>query len=204
MAILIQIMDFIIKRTSVYLRKGTCLLLAMAMGFLFISCENDMMEVAKLTAKDSIPDVSIQKIFVQESENGHLKMELSAPLMVNYRKQDAFTEFPKGIKVMFYDSLHQPESELTALYGISWDNRNTMQARGNVVVYNYKKHQQLNTEILNWDQNIKKVYTTEAVKITDPEKTILGKGMESSELFDNWTIRNVSGTILVNEQQTPQ
>ena len=38
------------------------------------------------------------------------------------------------------------------------------------------------------------------VKITTPDRTILGKGMESDELFDNWVISDVTSTIYVEEK----
>lgn len=178
--------------------KGIVVVVTATMLF---SCENDVMTVVKLTAKDSIPDVTINTIFVRESENGKMKMELSAPTMLSFQHNDAYTEFPKGLKVVFYDTLRQPESEITANYGISWDNKRLLQARGNVIIKNFRKREQLNTETLNWDQNIKKVSTTDFVKITTPDKTILGKGMESNELFSNWKILNGSGVIYVDEKK---
>lgn len=176
--------------------KGIVVVFTATMLF---SCENDMMAVVKLTAKDSIPDITIHSIFVRESENGKMKMELTAPKMISFQHNDAYTEFPNGLRVVFYDSLRQPESEVTANYGISWDNKRLLQARGNVIVKNFTKREQLSTETLNWDQNIKKISTTDFVKITTPDKTILGKGMESNELFSNWKILNGSGVIYVEE-----
>jgi hypothetical protein len=70
-----------------------------------------------------------------------------------------------------------------------------------VIVRNFEKHEQLNTESLLYDQMAKKVSTTEFVKITTPDRLILGKGMESDELFDNWVIRDVSSTIYVEENK---
>jgi LPS export ABC transporter protein LptC len=95
----------------------------------------------------------------------------------------------------------QPKSEITANYGISWDNKHTMEARGNVVVRNFQKHEQLNTESLVYDQVAKKVSTKDFVKITTPDRIIIGTGMESDELFDNWVIRDVTSTIFVEENK---
>jgi LPS export ABC transporter protein LptC len=95
----------------------------------------------------------------------------------------------------------QPKSEITANYGISWDSKNTMEARGNVVILNFQKNEQLNTESLLYDRSARKVSTSDFVKITTPDRLILGKGMESDELFDNWVIRNVSSTIFVQENK---
>lgn len=168
---------------------------------MLLSCENDMMAVIKLSAKDSIPDVTIINVNNKRSEMGKLILELTAPKMISFLTRDAYTEFPNGLKIIFYDSIMQPKSELTANYGISWDSKHTMLARGNVVILNFQKHEQLNTESLLYDQNTKKVSTDEFVKITQPDKIVLGKGMESDELFGNWVIHDVNSTIYVNEQK---
>ena len=168
---------------------------------MLFSCENDMMAVIKLSSKDSIPDITINNVHVKQSENGKMTLELTAPKMISYQARESYTEFPNGLKIIFYDSLMQPKSELTANYGVSYDSKHTMLARGNVVVRNFQKQEQLNTESLLYDQLTKKVSTEEFIKITQPDKTILGKGMESDELFDNWVIRHVSSTIYVNENK---
>jgi LPS export ABC transporter protein LptC len=160
-----------------------------------------MMTVIKLSSKDSIPDIAITQVHVKQSEMGKITLELTAPRMISYQKQEAYTEFPDGLKIIFFDSIMQPKSELTANYGISYDSKRTMEARGNVVVRNFLKQEQLNTESLLYDRNAKKVSTTEFVKITTPDRIIMGKGMESDELFDNWAIKNVTGTIYVEEKK---
>lgn len=177
--------------------SGIVTILMVSMLF---SCENDMMTVIKLSSKDSIPDVSIADVSVKQSESGKLTLELTAPKMVSYQTREAYTEFPNGVKIIFYDSIMQPKSELTANYGISWDTKQLMEARGNVVIKNFQKQEQLNTESLQYDRLGRKVSTKEFVKITTPDRTILGKGMESDELFDNWVISNVTSTIYVEEK----
>lgn len=168
---------------------------------MLFSCENDMTAVIKLSTKDSIPDITVNNVHVKQSEKGKITLELTAPKMISYQTREAYTEFPNGLKIVFYDSINQPKSELTANYGINWENKHTMEARGNVIVRNFQKHEQLNTESLQYDQNFKKVSTDEFVKITTPDRTILGKGMESDELFGNWVIKNVSATIFVQENK---
>ena len=109
--------------------SGIAVLLVSA---ILVSCENDMMAVIKLSSKDSIPDNAIKEIHVRKTENGKITMELTAPKMISYQTRESYTEFPNGLRIVFYDSIMQPKSELTANYGISWDSRNTMSARGNV------------------------------------------------------------------------
>jgi LPS export ABC transporter protein LptC len=180
-----------------------CGIVVLLMTSFLYSCENDMMAVVKLSTKDSIPDITINNVNVKQSEMGKMSFQLIAPKMISFQTRDAYTEFPDGLKMVFFDSIMQPKSELTANYGISWDSRRTMEARGNVVVKNFQKHQQLNTESLLYNKNTGKVSTDEFVRITTPDRIIEGKGMESDELFSNWTIRNVSATIYVEENKGP-
>lgn len=165
------------------------------------SCNTDIQKVQQLTKLDSIPDIAIDSIFVKQSESGIITLELSAPELKSFVGRDPYTLFPKGVRIIFYDSLMRPKSELTAKYGISWDNRKIMEAKGDVVVKNYAKHAQLNTEHLTWDENRRKMISDQFVKITTPDKIVTGKSMESDEVFDNWVVRNVSGTFYVNENK---
>lgn len=168
---------------------------------MLFSCENDLKVVQGLTITDSLPNIAVDNIRVKQSENGLITLELTAPVMKSYQQgKDPYTLFPDGVKIIFFDSLMRPKSDLTANYGISWDNRNIMEAKGNVIIRNLVKGEQLNTEYIKWDQNTRKGSTDEFVKITTPDKIIMGKGMESDEIFDNWIIRNVQGTLYVKDK----
>ena len=174
-------------------------IVAIIIATMFFSCNNDMELVKEISKKDSLPVLTVDSIRVMQSENGRITLELRAPVMKSYNQKENYTEFPKGIRIIFYDSLMKPKSELTARYGINREGRKIMEAKGNVVVVNYMKKATMNTEHLIWNENTKRVSTNENVKITEPERIIFGKGMESDELFDNWIIRNVTGTFNVKE-----
>jgi len=171
------------------------------MATMLFSCENDVQGISKLTQIDSMPAMTVKNIKVKQSERGMITLELTAPLLRAYEGKDPYTEFPNGVHITFFDSLVRPKSELTAGYGVSYDSRRVMEARNNVVIRNFNKREQLNTERLTWDENKKKLFTEEFVKITQVDKIIFGKGMESDEVFDNWVIHNVSGTIYVVDKK---
>lgn len=180
---------------------GILSIVAISMATMLFSCSNDLEKVKKLTTIDSIPDITIKNILVKQSESGMITLELTAPQLNSFQGREPYTEFPKGLRIIFFDSLMQPKSELTARYGISWDNKRIMEAKGDVVVRNFTKKAQLNTEHLTWDENKRKMFSEQFVKITTPDRIITGKSMESDEVFDNWVIRNVSGTFYVNEKK---
>jgi LPS export ABC transporter protein LptC len=161
--------------TAKFKNRSIYSIVVLLLASMLFSCENEMAAVIKLSTKDSIPDISITNVKVQQTEMGKPTYELTAPKMISYQKLEAYTELPNGLRIIFYDSLMQPKSEITANYGISWDSKNTMEARGNVVIRNFQKNEQLNTESLLYDRSARKVSTNDFVKITTPDRLILGK-----------------------------
>jgi LPS export ABC transporter protein LptC len=169
---------------------------------MLFSCENDIHKVNLVTASDSIIPVStVKNIDLIRSISGKVVLELTAPLLITYEGDNPYSEFPKGMKIIFFDSVMNVTSQLTAEYGISYEKRKIMEARTNVVVVNNKKHEQVNTEQLTWNQVTRKISSDKFVKITTPEKIILGEGFDSDETMDNYTIKKLKGTILVNENK---
>jgi LPS export ABC transporter protein LptC len=166
---------------------------------ILFSCENDIRKVNMLTASDSVPVSVVKNIDLIRSVSGKVVLELTAPILKSYEGDDPYSEFPKGMKIVFFDSLMNITSQLTAEYGISFDKQKLMEARKNVVVINNRKHEQLNTEVLTWNQATKKIYSDKFVKITQPGKVIFGEGMQSDETFEIWEIRKPKGEIFVNE-----
>ena len=93
----------------------------------------------------------------------------------------------------------QVRSSLQANYGINHPHQKLLVVKNNVVVINKEKNERLDTEELVWDQRKQLIYTDAHVKITTPDKIIFGKGLEADESFRKRTIKNVSGEVLVEE-----
>jgi LPS export ABC transporter protein LptC len=189
------------KMTGVH-SQGILFLKCIGFAFsatMLLSCENDIRKVNLLTAPDSIPVSIVKNIDLIRSVSGKVVLELTAPVLKSYEGDDPYSEFPQGLKIVFFDSLMNITSQLTAEYGISHDKQKMMEARKNVVVINNRKHEQLNTEVLTWNQATKKIYSDKFVKITQPGKVIFGEGMQSDETFEVWEIRKPKGEIFVNE-----
>ncbi|MFA6951073.1 MAG: LPS export ABC transporter periplasmic protein LptC [Lentimicrobiaceae bacterium] len=168
------------------------------------SCKNDIEEVQRVNKNDTIPSMYTRNVSIAESESGHLKYILTAPVLYRYEtKNGATIKFPDGFKVVFFDSLHPEKirTEITANYGINKESERIMEAKSNVVVTNHLKGEQLNTEHLVWNQNTKKIYSDIFVKITTPDKILYGDGMESDENFYRWIIRKPRGEMYVKDSQ---
>jgi LPS export ABC transporter protein LptC len=172
----------------------------MGLLFLFSACENDVKTVNMLTISDTLAVEIITDIEVVQSEGGVLSFILTGPLLEKYDSDDPYIVFPNGVKIIFYDSLENIRSELSANYGISYEKKKIMEAKNNVVVINHQKNERLNTECLIWDRTKKLITSDVFVKITTENQTIYGEnGMEADERFESWKLKKVRGDILVKD-----
>jgi len=163
-----------------------------------LSCVNDIREVNALTLTDSLPDETAHDIEVIYSTSGRVEALLTSPYMERFEGREPRTVFPDGIFVVFYDSLMNVRSDLRANHAISHDNTAIMEARGNVVVNNYRKEETIDTEHLVWDQNAHEIRSEVFVKITTPDKVLYGEeGFEADEWLNRWIIRKPRGTFEV-------
>jgi LPS export ABC transporter protein LptC len=133
------------------------------------------------------------------SDSGKVQAKLTSVLLNQYSTPASFMEFPKGFKVVMYDSAMRIETTISATYGKRMDNTRIMLAKGNVVVRNEIKKEQLNTEELTWDEPRKMIFSKVPVKVTTPDKTLYGDGLESNESFTRYHFINVHGLMLVKK-----
>ena len=133
------------------------------------------------------------------SDSAQLKMVMKAGKMLTYDKnvKEPFTILPNGLTMKFYDKTEKLEATLKANYGIRYPGRKRMEVKYNVEVLN-KNGEKLNTEHLIWDEVTKKISSTAFVKITTGKEIIMGKGFESNEDLTQYKIKEVTGTIQLN------
>lgn len=173
-----------------------CLAIIFAAGFL--SCKNDPGEVNAITRKDSFPLLTTQNVDLSYTDSARLKMHLTAPVGEDYGGIVPKTVFPKGVFVEFYDDSGKVNSSLKADYAERTEQDGITLAKRNVVVVNIKG-EQLNTEKLIWDQRKQKIYTDAFVKITTADQVLMGNGLESDATFTEYEIKDITGTIMLND-----
>ena len=86
-------------------------------------------------------------------------------------------------------------------YGVNYEKKELVLAKQNVVVKNLETEEVLETESLFWDQKRKKIFTSNFVKITSPEKIIFGDSMTANEDFTHREIFGIRATIEVDEDE---
>jgi LPS export ABC transporter protein LptC len=166
--------------------------------FLLGACVNNPKEVNNLTEKDRSPQQTAHNIEILYSDSAMLKVRVVAPLLEKFAGEEPYLLFAKGVKAYFYDDDRKVNSWLTARYAINKENEKIMEAKKDVEVVN-NKGEKLNTEHLVWDQENKKLYSNNFVKITTAEEVVYGDGFEANEDFTRYRIKKIKGTINLKE-----
>lgn len=169
-----------------------------------VSCSNDPKDINALVNKSAAQEDKAYDVTIIISEHGKAKARIFSKEFIRYEHaKPPYLDMKKGIKVeVFGDSLHI-ESTLTARYARYYEKQGNILIRDSIVVVN-KKGEQLNTEELVWNQNIKKFYTEKFVRITTPTQVLYGDGLEANEDFSIYEIKNPKGIVEVKKSELPQ
>ena len=170
-------------------------------GMLF-SCENSMETVRRISSIDTLALVTADSVVFFRSDSGRLQMTLNAPVMKKFGGDNPYTEFPDGVVVFFYDKAGNKVSRIVSGYGIHFEKNKIMEARKNVVIYNFETQEKLNTESLFWNQKKKEIYSPDFVKITTPDKVVFGDSMWANESFTKRKIYGVRATLQLQDEDT--
>ncbi len=176
-----------------FFTKSMVALLGLAMLF---SCKSDLETIEALTVKDEGPMETAFDVEIVYSDQAHVRMVLTAPRMDRYGGAKPYLEMPEGLQVLFYDTLMNQTSSMSARYAISYEDPEVVEARQDVVVIN-EKGERLNTEQLIWDRSRELIYSEKFVRITTQDEVLYGEGFEADERFNHWNILEGRGTFRV-------
>ena len=166
---------------------------AVAVAFVVYSCKGKLAE-AEVLDLDETPVQVVDDMFMQQTENGIVKMRAEAPRMEKYEKDSLDYElFPEGFFVYGFDETGKLETEIVAdnaRHQKYDDGRESWEAFGNVVVKNLINQEVMETDTLYWDQKNEKIYTHCYVRMYSPDGFMQGYGMESDQRARNSIIFN--------------
>ena len=167
----------------------------------FVSCKTDRNEIMAIGKKVVMPALTGKGITMLYSDSTILKIKLQAPEMQKYEKdvKEPVTIMPKGLFVIFYDEKGKEATTLKADYGVRYELSKKMEVKYNVEVVNVNG-EKLNTEHLIWDEQKKKITSDAFVKITTAKEIIMGKGLEANQDFTQYEIKEVTGTIRIEDK----
>ncbi len=83
-----------------------------------------MSTIQQLTTHDSLPQQSLTTAEITYTENGHIKALLTSPVIDQYTNTtEPCMKFPKGVEILFYDSLQQVSGKIQAEYAIRYNQK---------------------------------------------------------------------------------
>ena len=184
-----------------FIFKSIATFLGVAMLF---SCKPDLQTIEAIISDDISPVETAQNFRIVYSTHAVIQMVMEAPFMQRFEGENPYMELPEGFLMVFYDTLMNETSRISANYAIQYESDQLIDARNDVVVENMETNQRLNTEQLIWDQQNEIIYTEKFVKITTEEEVLYGDGFESDERFTSWIIRNPTGTFYIDTSSQKQ
>lgn len=190
-------MHLTIMKTKIRLYK-----LIFIIGFFcfLVSCENDIEKINILTDINKMPVESIKEVTTIRSDSGKIQLYMVSPQLDRYQGEQAFTKFPKGLKVLFYDDFMNIKLMLSAKYAVNYEDRKILELQNNVVIVDYKKGDTIYTESMIWNQDLKKISSDVLVKRINKDGVLYGEGFDADENFNEYTLRRPRGTITVDNE----
>jgi LPS export ABC transporter protein LptC len=170
---------------------------------LFLHSCNDNREVDDIMQKHSaFPTEQGEVVEILYTDSGLVRIRITAPEMNHYtiNVPEPYTEMPKGVYIEFFNDSSQIKTTLKADYGIRYEKNKRTEVRQNVVVVNLAG-EVLNTQKLNWDEALHKIYSDVAVSIKTKNDVLRGSGMTANEDFTEWEMRDPVGSKEVEETE---
>lgn len=169
------------------------------LAMMLISCENNIKKVQSLVMDDTTSAIVADDITFIRSDSGVVLLRLIAPKMLRQEGDSGVLEFPSGFEVDLFNNDRSLKAHMRADYGISMENNTVIHAEGNVEIENFAEQRKMNSDKLFWYQDEKMVYTRSAVKITMPDKVVLGDSLTAADDFSTYIIHHVIATIAVDD-----
>ena len=166
------------------------------------SCSSQMQSLDNYNIDETFADMSTQNLHTKYYSQHRLQTTIDAPVLDQFTSvKQPYWEFPKGVKVIFYDENLKAQSSLSAGYAVYYTKKKLWEARNNVEIIN-DDGTKLNTEQIFGDEKGEKVFSVKKVTVTDPDGTVIvGKqGFESDMAFKNYKFLDVNGVVSLKEQ----
>ncbi len=165
------------------------------------SCENDLKDVEKISAKKlAVPVDRSTGVTIIYSDSAIVKAKLITPELLNYKTDKPYLEMKKGVTVIFYDHAQQEVSKVTSDYAIRRERENMVELKRNVVATN-KKGETFKSEELIWDETKKRFYSNRLVSITSKDNVLYGTSFWANQDFSYYEIVQSTGDLTLTGDQ---
>ena len=179
--------------------RSIALLLCMAMLF---SCNNDMRNLQQLSIQKKFPQGEAYDFKLVYTDSTKVVAVVTSKLNKDFTNQRMpYSEFPKGVKVEFYDQARH-KNIVEANYGIIYPSSDMVELRDNVVLTTYDG-KKLKTSQLFWDQKEDWIFTDREFSFTDETKGTVtnGIGMDFDKKFSTVKAHKTTGILAIEDNE---
>lgn len=175
------------------------------MLLLFSSCGGKKKSMGEaITERDSLPMMQTLGVTTLISDSGITRYRMNTEEWLVYdRKVPSYWAFEKGVYLEQFDSIFNIEASIKADTAYYYDKKRLWVLIGHVDIQN-RKGERFNTELLYWNEVTQKVYSDKPIRIQQPDRIIFGDGFDSNQQMTVYTIRNIKGTFLMDEETGPE
>ncbi len=162
--------------------------------FLALSCDSKKVKITKDKPID-IPSRIMRNAKIYFNEEGKEVVEAKGKLIEEYGFKDtAYTYFPKGIQLKFYDKNKPNPGKLFADKAKVIPLRQWYEAKGNVMIIS-SDGDTLKTSTIFWDKRKKLVWAPDTTVISKIDNSIIyaNGGVEATDDLKNYTLKNDNG-----------
>lgn len=166
---------------------------------LLASCVNDLDTIQKVTNGSKAPDEVTKDLHVMYTDSGYAKIEIYSKLAETVNHPEHITKLKDGMKVNFFSEKGEIVSTLSANYGEVNFTKGLLFVKDSVRLVNHEKKQQLETEILFWNQRDSTVYTQSNVVVHSPDGVLYGQGVKTNQSFNYYEFLRPYGKLNIKD-----
>ncbi|MES2798721.1 MAG: LPS export ABC transporter periplasmic protein LptC [Bacteroidota bacterium] len=161
----------------------------------FVSCVNDIDSIQKVTNDSKSADEVTKDLHVFYTDSGYAKIEIYSKLAETVNHPEHITKLKDGMKVNFFSEKGEIVSTLSANYGEVNFTKGMLFVKDSVRLFNHKKKQQMETELLFWNQKDSTVYTQSNVVVRSPDGVLYGQGVKTNQSFNYYEFLRPYGKL---------
>lgn len=181
---------------------GSIILLLAVVVFTSSCQSNKPDEIKALIDEENPASLSVTDLETVITDSGRVSYRFTAPVMNQYdNRAEPYTEFPQGLHLIVYNNAEEIDAQIKSQYAIYHEKEELWELQNNVEAVNLK-NEVINTEQLFWDARSNRIYSDEFIKITTDQEILTGYGFESDDRLENYTIKNISGILAIDEDHT--
>lgn len=175
--------------------------LAIVMLFLFPSCSKKKQIITDaVTNRDSVPIMTTRDVSTYISDSGVVRYKIITDEWKVFDRLDpSMWTFEEGIYLEKFNNDMEIEATIEADTAYYYDKKELWELRGNVHIEN-EQDEQFDTQLLFWNQQTKKVYSDQYIRIRQQKRIITGVGFTSNQEFTNYTIKQTQGVFPIKEE----